>query len=163
MIAAGIDRGTATALLKKRGSVVIENQLAWIDARNPTENRIGMLRKAIDEDWQKPASIDVHERQSQQRERDRQRDAEQSKEAAAIVRLKRERRKRRDILLEEWNNASTEDRQRWIQRAAERESSKMIADIIRRDSVAAAKRHTQVLDAIAADRHLPPVQQTANV
>ena len=161
MLAEGIDHTTAATLLKKRGAVVVANQIAWIDARNPTENRVGMLRKAIAEDWDKPAAIELHERQLKQRERDRKRDAESRQEDAAIAETKLQRNQRRETLLREWNSASAEERHGWIQAAAEQESSAMIAEIIRRNSVKAVQPHRQVLDAIAADRRLPPVLLTS--
>lgn len=157
MLAERIDRKTAIALLKKRGAVVVANQIAWLDARNPTENRVGMLRKAIDEDWEKPAAIEFHERQLKQRERDRKQDTASRQEDATIAETKLQRKHRKNALLKEWSNASTEERRRWIRIAAEQESSVMIAEIIRRDSAKVMKPHRQVLDAIAADRKLPPV------
>ena len=35
----------------------IERQLAWLEHRGPTSNRLGLLRKAIEQDWSEPAKV----------------------------------------------------------------------------------------------------------
>jgi hypothetical protein len=116
-----------------------------------------MLRKAIGEDWEKPAAFALHERQLKQRERDRKQGAASRQEDATIAEAKLQRKHRKRALLKEWSEASTEARHRWIRTAAEQETSAMIAESIRRDSAEVMKPHRQVLDAIAVDRDLPPV------
>ena len=72
---------------------------------------------------------------------------------------KTERGEHQQRLLQEWGSATLEERQRWIQAAARRETSTRLADIIRRENVQATKPHLQVLDVIAAERNLPGVLQ----
>lgn len=35
----------------------IERQIAWLEHRTPTRNRLGLLRKAIEQDWSEPAEV----------------------------------------------------------------------------------------------------------
>jgi hypothetical protein len=51
---AGFDTATATRLALHPLDR-IQRQLGWMDLRNPTRNRLGMLRRAIEEDWPRPA------------------------------------------------------------------------------------------------------------
>ncbi|MFY9255608.1 MAG: hypothetical protein WAO83_19295 [Fuerstiella sp.] len=157
LTSAGMDQPTAMVLVQKRGLTVVKNQLEWLDARNPTENRLGMLRKAIDEDWAKPATIVVREKRDEERVRQEERNAQQRTEEAAIAKEKQRRGERKRLLLAEWGTASSEQRRQWIQAAVEHESSAMIRDIIRRDSPSGDNPHVQVLDALAIDRDLPRV------
>ena len=52
---AGFDSATATRLAEHRLER-IQRQIDWMGQRNPTRNRLGMLRRAIEEDWSAPAS-----------------------------------------------------------------------------------------------------------
>lgn len=157
LTSAGMDQPTAMILVQKRGLTVVRNQMEWLDTRNPTENRLGMLRKAIDEDWAKPATIVGREKRDQERVRQQERNTQQRLEEAAIGKEKQRRGERKRLLLAEWGSASTEQRRHWIQAAVERESSARIRDIIRRDSPSDNNPHVQVLDALAIDRDLPRV------
>ncbi|MEZ6129012.1 MAG: hypothetical protein R3C59_10035 [Planctomycetaceae bacterium] len=158
---AGLDEATAIQLLVKSGVTVIENQLCWLDARNPTENRLGMLRKAIDENWPPPAAVVARERREAERQKHRRQQARQQQEESQVAAVKMRRQKRIQRLLAEWGSASATQRQQWIQTAADREASIVIREIIRRDSPKSERPHTHVLDVIARDRNLPPVVQSS--
>jgi len=54
---AGFDSKTAAILADSVPVSHIENQIAWIEKRGSTTNRLGMLRKAIEENWPEPATI----------------------------------------------------------------------------------------------------------
>ncbi|MEZ5942499.1 MAG: hypothetical protein R3C18_13985 [Planctomycetaceae bacterium] len=162
LIEAGLDRGSATKLVKQQGMDVVRNQLDWLDARNPTENRVGMLRKAIQENWEKPQSIVQQERRNAIRQRHRQQDVQQVQEDAQIKQQRAARHGRQQQLLTEWGIASLADRRRWIAAAVERETSSRLADIIRREAVETAKPHLQVLESIAVERQLPRIVQSEN-
>lgn len=51
---AGFDVRTAYSLAEKSSLETIKNQIKWIDRRNATSNKIGLLRKAIEEDFEEP-------------------------------------------------------------------------------------------------------------
>ena len=50
----GFDDFTARRLASQYPAEVIERQLAWLPLRHSTRNRLGLLRRAIEEDWPKP-------------------------------------------------------------------------------------------------------------
>ena len=54
--AEGLDAKTAGTLLDRSGAEEVERQLAWLDARQPSRSRAGMLRRAIEERWPEPAA-----------------------------------------------------------------------------------------------------------
>ncbi|TWT51714.1 hypothetical protein KOR42_34010 [Thalassoglobus neptunius] len=157
LIDAGFDRRTATELASKRGLGVIERQINWLDHRNPRDSRVGMLRKAIEEDWEKPIAIKQREKVVTQRKRDTERDRILQLEDARVSESKAKRRHRKRRLQQVWDGASSQDRERWIKQAVDAETSHRIADLIRRQTPATSTPHIQVLEVIAKDRQLPKI------
>jgi hypothetical protein len=54
LIDAGFDTTTARHLAKEYPFGRIARQCAWLPQRNPHRNKVGLLRKAIEEDWPEP-------------------------------------------------------------------------------------------------------------
>jgi hypothetical protein len=54
---AGFDDAAARALARRFSFHRIEQQIDWMGERRFRTNRLGMLRKAIEEDWQAPAGV----------------------------------------------------------------------------------------------------------
>jgi hypothetical protein len=59
LIEMGFDQVTSARLASSRSLEHIERQIAWMGKRNPTRNALGMLRKAIEEDWPEPVNLAV--------------------------------------------------------------------------------------------------------
>ncbi|HVO45258.1 MAG TPA: hypothetical protein VMT29_02880 [Steroidobacteraceae bacterium] len=57
LIEAGFDELAAKRLASLRPLEVIERQVGWMAKRHPARNPLGMLRKAIEEDWPAPANV----------------------------------------------------------------------------------------------------------
>ena len=152
----GLDIRTAQKLSIERGLDVVQRQVEWIDARSP-DNRVGMLRKAIDEDWPMPNSMAERQKIEDRRKKEYQFEEKQKAEEAEIATAKKLRAQRKRRLLKEWELASREERNRWIQVAVESEASRMIADMIRRQKSTDHKPHVQILEVVAKERDLPPV------
>ena len=155
----GMDRRTAERLAKNHTAEAIRQQVDWLDARKPTENRVGMLRKSIEDNWPKPRGLEHKEKRRELREQQRNKEARQHQEDAILARRKQQRSERQQRLLQEWGSASPSERQQWIQAAAERETSARLADIIRREKLTTSKPHLQILEAIAVQKNLPRVLQ----
>lgn len=51
---AGFDQKAACQLAAKSPLEVIQRQVEWLPLRHTTRNRLGLLRRAIEEDWPKP-------------------------------------------------------------------------------------------------------------
>ena len=60
----GFDATTAEKLASKYAIEQIIHQIEWIDERHVRQNRIGMLRKAIEQDWSKPTAEKLRRRNS---------------------------------------------------------------------------------------------------
>jgi hypothetical protein len=56
LIDAGFDTATARRLAKEYPFGRIARQCAWLPQRNPHRNKLGLLRRAIEEDWPEPAA-----------------------------------------------------------------------------------------------------------
>ena len=54
LIEVGFDRATAARIAGSHFAEQIERQIAWMSQRNPTRNPLGLLRKAIEQDWPAP-------------------------------------------------------------------------------------------------------------
>jgi hypothetical protein len=54
---AGFDHRAARAIAAGHSFVCIDRQIGWIDRRGVRRNRLGMLRRAIEEDWPRPESV----------------------------------------------------------------------------------------------------------
>jgi hypothetical protein len=61
---AGFDVATARRLALERSEDVIRRQIAWLPRRTVNRNRLGLLRRAIEEDWPKPHGVDPAEEDS---------------------------------------------------------------------------------------------------
>jgi hypothetical protein len=59
LLEVGFDQAAATHLASVRSIEHIERQIAWMGKRNPTRNPLGMLRRAIEEDWPEPVNLAV--------------------------------------------------------------------------------------------------------
>lgn len=95
------DDQTIKALASSRGVEEIRCQIDWLPFRNPAHNPLGMLRRAIEENWAKPAVCDTSQsRDSDEQRQQHVRDAEEE----ARTRERRQRLKdRRTELLTQWN------------------------------------------------------------
>ncbi|MCP5523246.1 MAG: hypothetical protein H7A46_17055 [Verrucomicrobiales bacterium] len=54
----GFDRPTANRLVRAHSADRVQRQVQWLPLRRPSRNRLGMLRRAIEEDWPKPEGED---------------------------------------------------------------------------------------------------------
>lgn len=157
----GFSQKAAEFIVRKRGVAIVQRQLNWLDARNPRNNRSGLLRKAIEEDWAEPQVAIQKQKIKQARIHDAQQQAVTLLEEAKISEQKRIRNERKKRLLAEWKTASLADRKRWIELAASVQSAAMLRDIIRRQRPETEKPHVQVLDELAQHFSLPTVSSRA--
>jgi hypothetical protein len=56
---AGFDERAARAIANKHPFERVDRQIRWIDQRRVRRNRLGMLRRAIEEDWTRPRSANL--------------------------------------------------------------------------------------------------------
>ena len=65
LMEAGFDRDTAHALATQFSHETIQSQVEWLPQRKTTRNRLGLLRKSIEEDWAAPeTSVQTSEQSS---------------------------------------------------------------------------------------------------
>ena len=152
----GFDLATAKRLIEKKGVAGVERQLDWLDARKP-DNRLAMLRKAIEDDWAEPAKFKAKAKIAQARKRDTMQAIVKQAEEGIVAERKQRRQERKRRLLAEWELAEQAQRAAWIDAAISREPSTAIQKILAKQNSATAEPHFQVLDVIAFARGLPSV------
>ena len=54
LVKAGFDEETARRLASQCAREVIQRQVEWLPLRSPSRNRLGLLRRAIEQNWPKP-------------------------------------------------------------------------------------------------------------
>ena len=133
----------------------IQQQIGWLEHRNPRDNKLGMLRRAIEDSWSIPEAARRIEKQENIRCREIQNNTEQANDEARTMRQKRERRERKEALLQLWKKCSEEERQGFRSRAIAAESSLSIKAILQRSDL--TNPPVQFLDQLAAERGLKPV------
>ncbi len=65
LLEAGFDSATARRLADQYSGQIIEQQLAWLPLRQANTNRLGLLRRAIEQNWSQPVADAIppeHER-----------------------------------------------------------------------------------------------------
>jgi hypothetical protein len=62
----GFDGKTAERLAAERSLDEVRNQIAWLPERGVSRNRLGMLRRAIEENWPRPEKLQTSEVSAEQ-------------------------------------------------------------------------------------------------
>ena len=58
LLSQGFSKKIALELSKKYSNTIIENQINWLRKRNFNQNKLGLLRKSIEENWPEPEGIE---------------------------------------------------------------------------------------------------------
>ena len=112
----GFDDRAAERLAAGRGVEEIQRQVEWLEHRQPSRNRLGMLRKAIEEDWAAPEPVAQAQQQAEQRQQQR---SEQHSEVAAAAEASKQRLKRRRAMLKQWRALTPVEQRNCHERAIE--------------------------------------------
>lgn len=128
----GFDEATAKQLSTVADCEQIKQQIAWLAGRNVEKNRLGMLRRAIENNWSAPEQpIDVktvnRERRQKYREQSRQlKEQERKLLASKIGRIQRRRE-----LQTLWNELSKTKQTRIESAALENQNSQALQRLFR--------------------------------
>ena len=88
---AGFDQDTSRRIAQAHSTDEIKQQIEWLDKRNPQQNPLGLLRRAIEETWEPPSFVQQQIKEDVARERERQREAEEAADEERRRRLDAER------------------------------------------------------------------------
>ncbi len=116
----------ARELSEKRGIEEIQNQINWIDQRNPKQSRLGMLRKAIEENWSEPVTKETI--QKEQRVEKNRNDSVQ--QMAAENKKRKDRRKQQ---IEHWNQLPDSEKSKFYESAIEQATSALVQSRLTRN------------------------------
>lgn len=121
----GIREKAARKLSQHATVEEIEQQIAWLDFRNPS-NRPAMLKTAIEEKWVEPEGFVDRDAEESRREREAEENAKRIEREAAIAQQKQTRLERRTRLLARWERQRPADKEKYRQMAAKRASSDVV-------------------------------------
>jgi hypothetical protein len=110
LIDAGFDKHVATKLAASRGVEEIQQQIGWVDSRNPDSNPLGLLRIAIEQGWSEPANVTNHLKKEKHVEVEQQKAKEDELREAEVAARKREIRHCRDQLRPTWDRLPEKER-----------------------------------------------------
>ena len=119
LVGEGINRNTAIKLSGIISLKAIKNQIEWLDSRK-AENRPAMLRKAIEEGWEQPASAQQQKHLVQSQQQEQEQDAETRAEEE---RQHQQRHRRRSDLLERWTKETRKQQDRFYEQTIEQATS----------------------------------------
>lgn len=111
LTAVGFEASVATELSQKRSQQEIQNQIEWMPKRHVRSNALGLLRKAIEENWAKPFA--KFKRKAGATEMPKRTTA-----ADDVETRQQERRKLRQIRLARWMTLDSSEQQRLHKKAA---------------------------------------------
>ncbi len=144
---AGFDHETAVRLAKNVSSEQVSRQIDWLSRRNIQHSRLGMLRKAIEENWPEPDQPpDIKAVLSERRERDRQHDLEQHRREQAVNAEKARRRQRKAELKKMWDTLPETERRRIEAVAWERQPSESLKRLFRKSESHRRRESLRQLD-----------------
>lgn len=123
LIGAGFDEQIARQLASTTDMQAIQRQIDWLEKRQPRDNPLGMLRRAIEQDWPEPPASIKDRKWHQFAARERQQNVENELHEDQIAEAKRERRRGRRLLLPVWQGLSAGERDVIEQQAFNRLSS----------------------------------------
>ena len=110
----------------------IEQQIQWLSGRNVNHNQLGMLRRAIVENWPEPVRPkDPKTLQRELHERDRQRAVEAERESGKIQLSKSQRLQRKVELQVVWDGLSKSEQKRIESAAYEIQQSEVLQRLFR--------------------------------
>lgn len=160
---AGFDKPTAQRLAGRVDAEVIRRQIEWLPERGSNTNKLGMLRRAIEEDWPAPPSIVRKEREAVSLTKARAEAEAARREDEQLQAKKMERVSRRDLLASFLKSCSPEEIEEYQRRAAEVERSDFLRDKLGRPfEELNAFEQGKVLDQLARERGLPRLIEDAS-
>ncbi len=128
---AGFDHQVATQLSQRKSAEEIERQIAWLPERSPLKNPLGMLRRAIEENWSEPIAVERTLKKHAMRERENEQEQEGAAERRAIFEANKKRRQRLDRIRREFLLRPREERSRHLQSALANSTAGFQRDFIR--------------------------------
>lgn len=132
LMEAGFDEATARQLAFRTTVEQIEHQIAWLPRRNPNHNRLGMLRRAIAENWLEPdQGPDIKSVLRKRRERDREQAIAEDRANEQLVTDKQRRRQHLIHLKEVWDAKSPDEQQQIEIVAFEHQQGTMLRELFR--------------------------------
>lgn len=148
---AGFDKATAADLSQRRTVDEIGQQIEWLPLRNVRKNRLGLLRRAIEEAWAKPEGTRPAPTASP---------ALPSSKSDGDDNVRAERLERRHDLLLRWQALSTDQQRKLLDEAIDQATSELVQSRLRRCHDIAEQPPLEVLR-LVADHVSTPAGESA--
>ena len=140
---AGFDEGTAKALSEATTASEVEQQIQWLPLRNASNNRLGLLRRAIEGNWAKPSTGE----RATIAKRQEHNDSEET--------TKQDRLRQRDALRSEWNALGENERSDLYTRAIDAATSEFIRSRLRKRRGTGQQPPVEVLQLLDSQSKAP--------
>ena len=111
LLSVGFDSKIAAELSHGRGVEEIQNQITWLAKRNIERNRLGMLRRAIEQNWREP-SMPISDQAHKAIQRNHEDETRNVAESAVIAERTERRREERRSRLMQWRSLDRAERER---------------------------------------------------
>lgn len=115
---AGFDESIARELAEGRGPDEIQKQITWLELRNPKQNRLGLLRKAIEENWTSPVT--------ETRKGEKKSPEQKEKDELEAAEADRKRRRAHEKRLTQWNSLSADQKREFYDQTIQQEQNSII-------------------------------------
>jgi len=87
----------------------VAQQIRWLEHRQPSRNKLGMLRRAIEENWDEPIGLLDEVKNEQRQECERKAQLARNERGELAAQQKQEREKQRQVLLIRWQALSASE------------------------------------------------------
>ncbi|MCA9449189.1 MAG: hypothetical protein KC931_18870, partial [Candidatus Omnitrophica bacterium] len=132
LLQAGFDELTARSLATMANLEQISQQIEWLQLRKVGHNRLGMLRRAIEQNWSKPEGPEIIKAEiRQRRDRDQVRSTEEERENQRIGMDKQNRARHREELKSLWDELSQEEQHQIETTAFEHQQGIVLKNLFR--------------------------------
>jgi hypothetical protein len=129
---AGFPGATAAKLSQQQPLDVIRKQVEWIEDRNPQDNKLGMLRCAIEENWSEPAGLKKQHRHERSRQREQEQDAKRAAEQMTLRETQEKKQQMRAKRIAEFRRLPEDEKSKlWDEAVAEATNPFMRARLVR--------------------------------
>ncbi len=130
LIDAGFDKDIVAEISRNRGVDEIRQQIKWLPSRNVSRNPLGMLRRAIEEQWSNPESIPL-QKTPQPSKRDKSESTELSIDLAVTAAEKKQRIEQQEVLNRKWRTLSNSEMKMYHEKAIAAASSDIVKHRLR--------------------------------
>jgi len=133
LMQAGFPATTAAKLSRQQPLDVIREQIEWIEYRNPQNNKLGMLRLAIEENWSEPVALKKQQKHEESRRYEKEQDVKRAAEQVALKDVQKKKQQTRANRIADFQTLSEQRQCKLWNDALAGEANPLIRTRLQRD------------------------------